>query len=88
VILEFSLPRAAWLRALYLLYINRLMPLAATWISRDRSGAYRYLPRSVVSFPRSDAILAALTAAGFDSAAAHAKTLGIVSIYVAAKACK
>lgn len=87
VILEFSLPRAGWLRALYLWYINRLMPLAATWISRDRSGAYRYLPRSVVSFPGSEEILAVLTAAGFDSVAAHPKTLGIVSIYVAAKTC-
>jgi demethylmenaquinone methyltransferase / 2-methoxy-6-polyprenyl-1,4-benzoquinol methylase len=86
VILEFSLPRRAWLRAAYLFYINRLMPTAATWISRDRSGAYRYLPRSVVSFPESGAILAALKAAGFGRASAHPCTLGIVSIYVATKA--
>jgi len=86
VILEFSLPRSRWLRKLYLFYINRVMPVAATWISRDRSGAYRYLPRSVVSFPRTDEILAELRAAGFEKATAHPRTLGIVSIYVAAKA--
>lgn len=85
VILEFSLPRPEPLRSLYFLYINRLMPLAATWISRDRSGAYRYLPRSVVSFPASGEIVAALASAGFADAAAHPKTFGIVSIYVAAK---
>ena len=85
VILEFSLPRPGLLRTLYFFYIHRIMPMAATWISRDRSGAYRYLPRSVVSFPESSEILAALTAAGFTTAAVHPKTLGIVSIYVAAK---
>lgn len=86
VILEFSLPRQTWLRAAYLFYINRVMPRAAGWISRDRSGAYRYLPRSVVSFPESDAILSALTGAGFECVSAHPYTLGIVSIYVATKA--
>jgi demethylmenaquinone methyltransferase/2-methoxy-6-polyprenyl-1,4-benzoquinol methylase len=86
IVLEFSLPRPGWLRSAYLFYINRVMPQAATWISRDRSGAYRYLPRSVVSFADSDEVLAAFRAAGFVSAAAHPKTLGIVSIYVAAKA--
>lgn len=85
VILEFSLPRPGVLRSLYFFYINRLMPLAATWISRDSSGAYRYLPKSVVSFPESREIVAALAAAGFANAAAHPRTFGIVSIYVAAK---
>ena len=85
VILEFSLPRPGWLRRAYLLYINRIMPLAATWISRDRTGAYRYLPRSVVSFSSSDEILSGLRSAGFEQAVAHPRTLGIVSIYMAAK---
>jgi demethylmenaquinone methyltransferase/2-methoxy-6-polyprenyl-1,4-benzoquinol methylase len=85
VILEFSLPRWPLLRSAYLFYINRVMPAAATWISRDRSGAYRYLPRSVVSFCSSDEILAGLRSAGFDEAVAHQRTLGVVSIYVAAK---
>ena len=85
VILEFGLPRARWLRSPYLFYFRRVMPLAATWISRDRSGAYRYLPHSVVSFPGSDEVLAALTSAGFDRVSAHPRTFGIVSIYVAAK---
>ncbi|HOA74381.1 MAG TPA: bifunctional demethylmenaquinone methyltransferase/2-methoxy-6-polyprenyl-1,4-benzoquinol methylase UbiE [Phycisphaerae bacterium] len=86
VILEFSLPQAAWLRGLYLFYIHRLMPTIATWISRDRSGAYRYLPRSVVSFPCSGEVVSALHAAGFERASVHPRTFGIVSIYVAVKA--
>lgn len=85
VILEFSLPRRRLLRAAYLFYINRIMPWAATWISRDRSGAYRYLPRSVVSFPASDEVLETLASVGFDTADVHPRTFGIVSIYVARK---
>lgn len=85
VILEFSLPRNAVLRGLYLFYINRILPLAAAVISGDRSGAYRYLPRSVVSFSGSDEIAAALMAAGFSDVTCHPRTLGIVSVYVALK---
>jgi len=85
VILEFSLPRNVVLRRLYLFYINRILPLAAAVISRDRSGAYRYLPRSVVSFSGSDEIAAALRAAGFSNVTCHPRTLGIVSVYVALK---
>lgn len=85
VILEFTLPRARWLRALYLFYFRRVMPLAASLISRDRSGAYRYLPSSVVNFAESEEVLATLAAAGFKCVAAHPRTCGIVSIYLAAK---
>jgi demethylmenaquinone methyltransferase/2-methoxy-6-polyprenyl-1,4-benzoquinol methylase len=85
VILEFGLPRSRWLRAAYLFYFRRVMPLVAGWLSRDRSGAYRYLPSSVVHFPGSDEILAALTTAGFNCVAVYPKTFGIASIYVAAK---
>jgi ubiquinone/menaquinone biosynthesis methyltransferase len=86
ILLEFSLPRRAWLRAAYLCYINRIMPWVATCISRDRSGAYRYLPRSVVSFHQSDEILAGLRAAGFSRAVAYPQTFGVVTIYVADRA--
>jgi len=85
VILEFSIPRNPLLRSPYLFYFNKLMPLAATLISRDRTGAYRYLPRSVVSFPSREGIISALKAAGFSRVTAHPLTAGIVVIYVAVK---
>lgn len=85
VILEFSLPRQPLLRSAYLFYFNRVMPLAATWISRDRTGAYRYLPRSVVSFCSTQEILAGLRSVGFARADVHPRTFGIVSIYLAVK---
>lgn len=85
VILEFGLPRNRLMRSAYLFYFRRVMPWTASWISRDKSGAYRYLPSSVVSFPGSDEVLAALGAAGFEKRAVFPKTFGIVSIYIAVK---
>ena len=43
VILEFALPEAPVLKQLYMFYFKHILPRMATWISRDRTGAYRYL---------------------------------------------
>lgn len=81
VILEFSRPESRVFRFCYELYANRLMPWAASWISGDRSGAYRYLPRSVVSFPDVAQFCERLTAAGFSNCSAMPLTFGIVHVY-------
>ena len=49
-ILEFGMPRGAILAKLYRFYFCDILPRMACWISRDRTGAYAYLPRSVVAF--------------------------------------
>ena len=85
VILEFGLPLRPWLRSLYMFYFRRVMPWFATLMSRDRSGAYRYLPSSVVHFPALSEIRNALTDVGFGLVKTYPKTCGIVTIYVAAK---
>jgi len=81
VILEFSMPRAPVLRWLYALYMRRIMPLAATLVARDRTGAYRYLPQSVVSFAGRDGIVRAMQEAGFASVRTRPLTAGIVTAY-------
>lgn len=86
VILEFSVPRMPILRQAYLFYIRRLMPIVATWISRDRTGAYRYLPSSVLSFQGREEIIAAFRSAGFSRVSVHPLTFGIVSVYLAHRA--
>ncbi|MDP7348021.1 MAG: ubiquinone/menaquinone biosynthesis methyltransferase, partial [Phycisphaeraceae bacterium] len=58
VILEFSLPRNTILRAMYNFYFKRIMPVTASLVARDRSGAYRYLPQSVNTFLDRDALMA------------------------------
>jgi demethylmenaquinone methyltransferase/2-methoxy-6-polyprenyl-1,4-benzoquinol methylase len=85
VILEFSLPRSRLLGGLYLFYFRRLLPRLAAWISGDVSGAYRYLPRSVSSFPDADGIARALRAAGLDRVEVSPLTIGIVTVFVAWK---
>ena len=85
VILEFSRPGNAMVRALYEVYAGRVMPVAAGWVSGDRSGAYRYLPRSVVSFVDSQEFCSRLRRMGFADAVATPLTLGIVTVYVAAR---
>src|SRR5438094_385680 len=50
IVLEFSLPTNQVLRGLYNFYFRKVLPRTATWISGDRSGAYKYLPESVNTF--------------------------------------
>ncbi len=83
VILEFTRPRRRLFRAMYELYTHRFMPVAASIISRDRSGAYRYLPRSVVSFPDSQKVCDLLKEVGFSRVQATPLTLGAVMVYIA-----
>ena len=83
VILEFNRPANRLVRAGYELYSNHLMPRAAALVSRDRTGAYRYLPRSVVSFLAPAQMGAALERVGFDPARALPLTFGVVTVYLA-----
>ena len=83
VILEFSEPRFEPLRSLSRLYTNHIMPRTASWIARDRSGAYRYLPKSVDSFHRPEELTRLLHEAGFSDVANRPLTFGICMAYLA-----
>jgi len=83
VILEFSEPSNTIARALNAIYCRGIMPLTATLIARDRSGAYRYLPKSVANFPEPQAFARQIEAAGFAPPRLHALTLGVCTIYLA-----
>jgi demethylmenaquinone methyltransferase/2-methoxy-6-polyprenyl-1,4-benzoquinol methylase len=85
VILEFTRPGNRLIRALYELYARKLMPIGAAWLSRDRSGAYRYLPESVVSFVTIEEMVDRLGAAGFERVSAEPLTSGVVTLYVGCK---
>lgn len=85
VILEFAMPKTPLLAMMYSLYFRRILPPVARVISRDRSGAYDYLPRSVSSFLDSAGMIAALKSVGFSSVAHRSLTFGIVTAYVAKK---
>lgn len=81
VVLEFDRPRAAPVRWFNDFYCARVMPLTATLISRDRTGAYKYLPRSVGTFMSREQMLGSLAQAGFVQGVATPLTLGICVCY-------
>jgi demethylmenaquinone methyltransferase/2-methoxy-6-polyprenyl-1,4-benzoquinol methylase len=85
VILEFAPPQATLLGRWYRFYFRWIMPRLATWISRDRSGAYRYLPSSVLSFAKAEDMIALLLAAGFGRVDHRRLTMGIVAVLIAWK---
>jgi demethylmenaquinone methyltransferase/2-methoxy-6-polyprenyl-1,4-benzoquinol methylase len=80
-VLEFSRPRR-WLAPLYRLYLRRLLPRIAGWVTGD-AAAYDYLGRTIGAFPNADALSAEIEAAGFRSVKATALTFGIVALHEA-----
>lgn len=81
VVLEFDTPALAPVRWFNTCYSGWLMPRTATIISRDRSGAYRYLPRSVGTFMSRGAFSELLEQSGFESVRSRPLSLGIVRLY-------
>ncbi len=81
IILEFSLPRNRILRSAYNLYFRRILPITATFISGDRTGAYRYLPESVNTFIDREQMLELLAGAGFTEIAQFPMTFGVCVCY-------
>ena len=81
-ILEFGAPGPAPVRAVYLWYFRRLLPLVGRLVSRH-SSAYTYLPASVGAFPAPDAFCALLEQAGFSAVRCKRLTFGIVCLYSA-----
>ena len=77
MILEFSLPRNAVLRGLYNFYFRRMLPRTATWISGDKTGAYKYLPESVNTFISREAMVERMAAAGFGGLSAGDDVWGV-----------
>jgi demethylmenaquinone methyltransferase/2-methoxy-6-polyprenyl-1,4-benzoquinol methylase len=82
VILEFSRPRNPILGVLSDVYLKRVMPITAAWLARDRSGAYRYLPRSVSTFADRAELAEMMADAGFAPVTQHPMTFGICVGYL------
>lgn len=81
VILEFAPPQNAMIRFGYHFYTERILPLVGALISRDRSGAYRYLPRSIHTFETHSGMEARLRRVGFTNVSSTSLNLGTVQIY-------
>ncbi len=77
VILEFSEPANPVLRTLNRLYCEHVMPVTATLLAGDRSGAYRYLPRSVSTFADRETLAGMMAEAGFTDVSQQPLTFGV-----------
>jgi len=87
LVLEFSIPRNAVFRAIYLFYFLKLLPFMGGLISGNRR-AYEYLPESVLKFPQGKDFLMLLQKAGFNNTASQMLTLGIATLYQGIKPIK
>jgi demethylmenaquinone methyltransferase / 2-methoxy-6-polyprenyl-1,4-benzoquinol methylase len=81
VILEFERPRFAPVRWFNDFYCGWIMPRTATLLSGDRSGAYKYLPKSVGTFMSREQLSDVMRASGFKDVTSKGLTLGICVCY-------
>ncbi|HEX9633797.1 MAG TPA: ubiquinone/menaquinone biosynthesis methyltransferase [Gemmatimonadales bacterium] len=80
VVLDFTLPGASPLRALYLFYFRRILPLIGRIVSKH-TDAYTYLPDSVLQFPTPEALAGRMTGAGFTDVGYQRLTLGVTAVH-------
>lgn len=81
IILEFSLPTNPLLRGLYNFYFRKILPRTATWISRDKTGAYKYLPESVNTFITRERMSEMMRGTGFAQVEQFPMTFGVCVCY-------
>jgi demethylmenaquinone methyltransferase/2-methoxy-6-polyprenyl-1,4-benzoquinol methylase len=80
LILEFSLPPSRFFRFFYLFYLRHILPRVGSWVSGDRE-AYRYLNKTIETFPHGEAFCNLMKSAHFEKVSAHPIFFGIATIY-------
>ena len=83
-IVELSVPSNALLRWAYKLYFLHILPFVGGLVSGNRN-AYRYLPESVLRFPKPDEVCRMLKEAGFRDVEAKAFTFGLCRMFTGIK---
>jgi demethylmenaquinone methyltransferase / 2-methoxy-6-polyprenyl-1,4-benzoquinol methylase len=81
VVLEFTTPDSAVVRAAYHAYFHHLLPVVGGAVSGHRS-AYQYLPRSVEHFPDAEELAERMRGAGFSGVRWKRLTMGIAALHV------
>lgn len=79
-VLELSVPLNPILLWGYKLYFMHLLPFIGGMISGNKA-AYRYLPNSVLNFPKPDKVCDMLQTAGFQQVEAKAFTFGLCRMF-------
>jgi len=84
MILEFTTPANRLVRALYLFYFTKILPLIGKIVS-GHSEAYSYLPQSAVTFPDRKTLVKIFDKCGFENVSAKPLTFGICDLICAKK---
>jgi len=84
LVLEFSLPKNKMVRAIYLFYFRKILPVLGGIISGD-SYAYKYLNKTVETFPYGEDFCDLLIDTGFEEVKQHSMTFGIATVYEGTK---
>ncbi len=85
IVLEFSTPSNSMIRAFSSFYTNRIMPITATLIAGDTTGAYKYLPKSIETFTNPSELASELEGVGFSDVQLSPQTFGVCTILKAVK---
>lgn len=80
LILEVTLPRMRWLRSIHLLYVSYCLPFLGGCISGNFH-AYRYLNKTINTFPQGEKLLGKMRAAGFTETKETLLLWGVATIY-------
>jgi demethylmenaquinone methyltransferase / 2-methoxy-6-polyprenyl-1,4-benzoquinol methylase len=81
IVLEFSTPTNPVIRFFDRVYRERIMPITASLIARDKSGAYKYLPKSVNTFIDRAGMVEMMRTAGFTDPTIKPLTFGVAVCY-------
>jgi len=84
VFVETSQPKSLFLRSLYHVYINKVVPILGWLISKNK-GAYNYLGVSAANFPSAEKIADMLLSIGFRNVTFKHMTLGAVALHIGVK---
>lgn len=83
-VIELSTPQNPFIRKIYDLYTNHLIPSAGKLISKDVR-AYSYLPESIAAVAQGNDMLAIMSRAGFINCRCYRLTFGTCTIYIGEK---
>jgi demethylmenaquinone methyltransferase / 2-methoxy-6-polyprenyl-1,4-benzoquinol methylase len=79
-ILEGTLPTGTIVRPMALFYLRHLLPRIGALISKN-SQAYRYLNRTIETFPSGELFCSIMSTAGFQRSEPHSLTFGLATLY-------
>jgi demethylmenaquinone methyltransferase/2-methoxy-6-polyprenyl-1,4-benzoquinol methylase len=80
LILEFSLPKNIIIKKLHLFYLRIFIPFLGRIISGDL-GAYKYLNKTIETFPYGEEFIEIMKTAGFSNCSRKSMTFGAVTLY-------